>query len=70
MAIFRSVGCFYFQIPEEICFAGSTCTWLRKNIVLNDEVCDLRYYFQMNSLVVWGCKWGGCHEKHTNLDEL
>jgi hypothetical protein len=28
MAIFRSVGCFYCHIPEGICFAGFTCTWL------------------------------------------
>jgi hypothetical protein len=28
MAIFKCVGCFYFHIPEGICFAGFTCTWL------------------------------------------
>jgi hypothetical protein len=28
MAIFTCVGCFYFRIPEGICFAGFTCTWL------------------------------------------
>jgi hypothetical protein len=28
MAIFRCVGCSYFHIPEGICFAGFTCTWL------------------------------------------
>jgi hypothetical protein len=28
MTIFRCVGCFYFHIPEGICFAGITCTWL------------------------------------------
>jgi hypothetical protein len=27
-AIFRCVGCFYFRIPEGICFTGFTCTWL------------------------------------------
>jgi hypothetical protein len=29
MTIFRFVQCFYFQIPEGICFAGFTCTSLR-----------------------------------------
>jgi hypothetical protein len=28
MAIIKCVGCFYFHIPEGICFAGFTCTWL------------------------------------------
>jgi hypothetical protein len=27
MAIFRSVGCFYFHTPEGICFAGFTCAF-------------------------------------------
>jgi hypothetical protein len=28
MAIFMCVGCFYFRIPEGICFVVFTCTWL------------------------------------------
>jgi hypothetical protein len=41
------VGCFYFHIPEGVCFAGFTCTWLPFARFHLWGGLNMRYYFDI-----------------------
>jgi hypothetical protein len=47
MAIFKCVGCFYFHIPERICFAGFTCMRLPFARFHLWGGLNMRYYFDI-----------------------
>jgi hypothetical protein len=53
MAIFRRVGCFYFHIPEGICFAGFTCTWLPFARFHLWGGLNMRYYFLIMGIIIY-----------------